>query len=368
MRIVLAGGGTAGHVNPLLSTAIRLRDMGAEITVLGTSEGLEKELVPAAGFDLTTIAKVPLPRKLSPSLLTLPTRLWATVADSKKIIAGADAVVGFGGYVSTPAYLAAKSLGIPVVIHEQNARPGLANRIGARFAKAVALTFASTPLRALSGKTVTTGLPLRQAIADLVGTLNDGEGATTRAEAQARLGLDPALKTLLITGGSLGAQKINEVFSEVASSLPVGVQVLHLTGRGKDGPVREAIEAAGLGDRWIILDYLETMEDALAVADLVVCRSGAGTVAELTALGLPAIYVPLPIGNGEQELNAADHVACGGARLVRNSELTVDFVKSQIFPLFEGEELPQMREATLGLNQADATTQLTQLIMEVVQK
>ncbi len=185
LRVLLAGGGTAGHVNPLLATAAALQDPalggdpGTRILVLGTAEGLENRLVPEAGFELALVPRVPLPRRPSGDLLRLPHRLGKAISAATEAIEAveADVVVGFGGYVSTPAYLAARKAGVPVVIHEQNARPGLANRLGASWAHAVALTFASTRLKASKGRTEVTGLPLRPAIATLVTQRSTTEGA-----------------------------------------------------------------------------------------------------------------------------------------------------------------------------------------------
>lgn len=360
-RIVLAGGGTAGHVNPLLATAAALGERGCTTTVLGTTQGLESTLVASAGLPLVTIPRVPFPRRPTPSALTFPHRFREAVREAGHVIQGADVVVGFGGYVSTPAYIAARRAGVPVVIHEQNARPGLANRVGARHAAVVALTFASTPLSARHGRTEVIGLPLRPVIADLARAR-----AASRRDAARRLGIDPELRTLLVTGGSLGAQHLNEVMSAVAGDLPRGAQVVHLTGRGKDAPVREAVARAGVAARWVVLDYLTTMEDALAVADLVVCRSGAGTVAELTALGLPAFYVPLPIGNGEQKLNAHDHVATGGAQLVADHAFTAEVARSRVWPLLVSDELASMARATSAQGRVDAAQVLAGLVMDQV--
>lgn len=375
LRVLLAGGGTAGHVNPLLATAAALRDpvLGAdaatEILVLGTEEGLESRLVPEAGYELAFVPKVPLPRKPSPAIFALPGKLRAAhraAADAIRAV-DADVVVGYGGYVSTPAYLAARAAGIPVVIHEQNARPGLANKLGARWAGLVALTFASTPLAAKKGQTVTTGLPLRPDIAALAERLADPVAAAEarRAGAEA-LGLDPERPLLLVTGGSLGAQRLNEVLVQAAPTLLDRLQILHLTGRGKDAPVREALAAAiasgALSEEaaahYHVLDYLTDMASAYAAADGVICRSGAGTVAELTALGLPALYVPLPIGNGEQRLNAADAVAAGGGRLVEDAALSPADVESFADLITDAEALAQARQAAASVGQRDGAQQL----------
>ena len=369
VKVVMAGGGTAGHVNPLLATATQLREEGVDVVVVGTRAGLESDLVPAAGFPLVEIPRVPLPRRPSLAFFTLPARIADAVKRCSQALEGADVLVGFGGYVSTPAYIAAQRAGVPVVIHEQNARPGLANKVGARRAAVVALTFPSTPLAARSGRTVVTGLPLRAAIAELAARRQERDGAArARREAAQRLGVDAEAPTLLVTGGSLGAQHVNEAMTKAARALPDGVQVIHLTGRGKDAPVRAAIEEAGLTARWHVIDYLTTMEDALAVADLVVCRSGAGTVAEMEALGLPCMYVPLPIGNGEQRLNAADHVSVGGAQLIDDKDFTADFVSSNVFGLLGSTRLADMAAASRSLGRAGAASALAELIMEQARK
>ena len=188
--IVFAGGGTAGHVNPLLSTVAALRATGLDFhpLVLGTKEGLESELVPAAGLELATIPRLPVPRQPSSDLVTLPLRLRRTVKDLESLFSQreATALVGFGGYVSAPGYLAAHHLKIPFLVHEQNARPGMANRLGARWAKAVALTFPETPLRSRRGKTEVTGLPLRPAMLELASRLATTEGRLAARAAAAQ--------------------------------------------------------------------------------------------------------------------------------------------------------------------------------------
>lgn len=365
-RIVMAGGGTAGHVNPLLATAVELRSRGADVIVLGTSEGLEADLVPRADFPFVTIPRAPFPRRPGKAMLSFPQRYLRAVRIATETIRGADAVVGFGGYVSTPAYRAAKKLGVPVIVHEQNARPGMANKVGAKSARVVALTFSSTPLTAANGQTQTIGLPLRQSIVQVARQRQGSHAQELRVVAAKRLGLDPDKTTVLITGGSLGAVHVNQVMSKAASFLPEGVQVLHLCGKGKAQEVSSAVQAAGVADRWHIREYLLEMEDAFSVADLVVARSGAGTVAELTALGLPAVYVPLPIGNGEQRLNAQEHVNAGGAKIIADAEFTEEYVRQEIWSLFEGpkgsETLKEMARLSAGIGHIDASEVLAELV------
>lgn len=322
--VLLAGGGTAGHVSPLLAVADALRRREPEIvvTALGTAEGLESRLVPARGYELAIVPKVPLPRRPNADLLRLPARLRGAVAAADRAITGSQArvVVGFGGYVATPAYLAARRRGIPIVVHEQNARPGIANRLGARLAARVAVTFPGTPLP----RAIVTGMPLRREIAQL-------DRGARRAEGLAHFGLDPQWPTVLVTGGSLGAQRINAAFRDAVEMLRgAGVQVLHVTGSGKEFEVAAAPDGM---PPYVVVPYADRMDLAYSVADLAVARAGANTVCELTAVGLPAVYVPLPIGNGEQRLNAEQVISAGGGLLVEDAALAADWVRAELIPL-----------------------------------
>lgn len=353
LRVLLAGGGSAGHVSPLLALADALtrRDENTEIVVLGTQAGLESRLVPAAGYRLHTIPRVPLPRKPSPDMLKLPVRLRAAIKSAGAAIdeLNADVVVGVGGYVSTPAYLAARRRGVPIVVHEANSKPGIANRIGARFAARVAIAFPGTPLR----DAVLVGMPMRRAIAGL-------DRRTARREAAADLGLDPHLPTLLVTGGSLGAQRLNTALADGAQSLSdAGIQVLHIAGAGKTDAVAAMVDLPG----YHLVDYVDGMENAYAVADLIVCRAGAGTVSEVTAVGLPAVYVPLPIGNGEQRLNAQPAVDAGAAWLYADSDFTAETVSGPVRGLAQDpDRLAEMSARAERLGRRDGAERLAELV------
>lgn len=321
---VLAGGGSGGHVNPLLATAAELAARGHRVVAVGTAEGLETELVPRAGVELALIDRVPLPRRPNGAALKFPGAFSRATKQAAEVIAQAraDAVIGFGGYVSTPVYRAARKAGIPVIVHEANARPGFANKYGARFAAAVATTFPGTPLK--SG--VVTGLPLRAQIADLAAAMADPEtrAALSRDAREAR-GWAADAPVLLVTGGSLGAASLNAAVSTAIPNLVRhGIHVIHLTGMGKavDAERAKGDLPAELRANYDVAEYAHDMADALAAASAVVCRSGANTVSEVTALGLPAIYVPLPIGNGEQALNARAAVDAGAALLIDDADLT----------------------------------------------
>ena len=356
LSVVLAGGGTTGHVGPLLALAdcLRRRDGATKIVALGTSEGLESRLVPAAGYDLQVVPRVPLPRRPTADLLRLPGKLSTAVAAAAKAIEGVDVVVGFGGYVSAPAYLAARRLGVPIVVHEANARPGVANRLGARLTTDVAVAFPGTPLRDAE----VVGLPLRQSITQL-------DRAAQRETARVALGLDAGRPTLLVTGGSLGAQKLNDTFGAAAPALlDAGVQVLHAAGQGKEVPLPESARSRPYGlPRYQVVEYLERMDLAYAAADLIVCRAGAGSVAEAAAVGLPACFVPLPIGNGEQRFNAAPVVEAGGALMVDNAGCTPEWVSSVVVPLLgDDRRLTAMGRAAEAFGIRDGDERLAAIV------
>ena len=320
---LLSGGGTAGHVNPLLATADRLRerDPDATVLVLGTAEGLEARLVPERGYELLTIPRTPFPRRPNAAMLRFPGRWRATIAAARAHLRDrrVDVVVGFGGYASAPAYRAARRERLPIAVHEANARPGLANRLGARWTRFVGVTFASTRLR--NSRVV--GFPLRREIETL-------DRARSRADGAREFGLDPAKPTLLVTGGSSGARRINDtVTTSVERILAAGWQVLHLT-----GGLRDAIADPGLSG-YRLVGYTDRMDLAFAAADLAVSRAGSATVSELAAVGLPAVFVPYPVGNGEQELNAADTVNAGGALLVPDASFTPEWVAGTLVPLLQ---------------------------------
>lgn len=369
-RILLAGGGTAGHANPLLATADELASRGHDVAALGTAEGLEADLVARAGLDFYVVPKVPLPRRPSLDMLKLPSRLSGAVRAGALAIDAIDAqvVVGFGGYVSTPAYLAARRRKVPMVVHEGNASPGIANRLGSRWAAAVAVTFEGTPLRGAE----LTGLPLRRAITDLAERLSDERTrAELRASARETWGWESDAPTLLVTGGSTGAASLNAATAAAVEHLVQhGIHVIHLTGRGKSDGAERARGglAARHRDMYVVREYVHDMEKAFAAADAVVCRAGAGMVCEVSALGLPAVYVPLPFGNGEQELNARGAVAAGAATLIRDADLNPTSLELAAEPLVLDRKIhAAARNAAASVGIVDGAARLADMIERVVQ-
>jgi UDP-N-acetylglucosamine--N-acetylmuramyl-(pentapeptide) pyrophosphoryl-undecaprenol N-acetylglucosamine transferase len=355
VHVVLAGGGSAGHVEPMMNTAdaLRRKDSGIGVSALGTAEGLESRLVPLRGYRLAVVPKVPLPRRPTLDLLRVPGRLRAAVRDARAHLDEVDAsvVVGFGGYVSVPAYLAARRRGTPIVVHEANARAGIANRLGARWAVTVAVAVDG----ALQGARVI-GIPLRQQISQL-------DRPASRAAARASFGLQDG-PVLLVTGGSQGARSINVAVVEAAGALAdAGVQVLHVTGPKQGEQVRTALGTAPVTHH--VLDYVDRMDQAYAAADLVLCRAGAMTCAELAAVGLPAVYVPLPIGNGEQALNARPTVDAGGGLLVDDGSLDGAYVTDVLLPLLlDTTRLEAMSVAAASLGRPDADDALAAIVIE----
>lgn len=361
LSVVLAGGGTAGHVEPALALADALlrRDPATVVTALGTATGLEARLVPARGYTLAEIARVPLPRRPTVDLLRVPGRVSGAVRQTRGHLdrVRADVVVGFGGYVALPAYLAARRRGTPFVVHEANARAGLANRVGARLTPYVA---AAVEGSGLSGAQVL-GIPLRTAISRL-------DRAATRAEARAAFGLTDG-PVLLVTGGSQGARNVNAAVTGASADLAAaGVQVLHVAGPKNASDVQALLSAQGVpASTHHVLAYVDRMELAYAAADLVVCRAGAMTCAELSAVGLPAVYVPLPIGNGEQALNARPVVDAGGGVLVDDADFRPDYVRSTVVGLLrDPARLTAMSTAAASYGHRDADEALADLVLRAV--
>ncbi len=356
ISVLLAGGGTAGHIEPALAVADALvaADPSVTITALGTERGLETTLVPDRGYELRLIPAVPLPRRPSKDLLTLPTRMRRAVKATRAVIAerNVDVVVGFGGYVALPAYLAARKR-VPVVVHEANATAGLANKIGARWAVAVAAAVDGTGLKGAA----VVGNPVRRSLSEL-------DRAALRGRAREFFGLDPDAPTLLVFGGSQGAQRINTAVSEAAADLVgAGVGVLHAHGR-KNSVTLPELPA---GPAYVTVPYLDRMDLAYSAADLVLARSGAMTVAEIAAVGLPAVYVPLPHGNGEQRLNASAQVAAGSAIVIEDADLDRRAVVDRVVPLVvDGAARDRMAGAAATLATQRADERVAGMVLDAV--
>ena len=354
MSIVLAGGGTAGHVEPALALADALRRANPRIpiTCLGTERGLETRLVPLRGYDLELSPAVPMPRSVNEQLLSVPGRLGGAVSAATAVLdrVRADVLVGFGGYVATPAYLAARRRGVPIVVHEANVRPGLANRIGVRLTRHV---FTGQPGTKLAHATYI-GIPIRREIAGL-------DRLALGDKARAHFGLRPDLPVLLVTGGSQGARSLNQAVVAAAAWIrSAGVQLLHIVGPRSDVDV----PPPGGEPPYVALPYLDRMDLGYAAADFALCRAGAMTCAELTAVGLAAAYVPLPHGNGEQRLNAEPIEEAGGGLIIDDADLSPEWIVETLLPILLDDELvAAMGRAAAASGNRDADRDLAALVL-----
>lgn len=331
MKILFAGGGTAGHIEPALAVARgwSQRHPQDEIVFLGTESGLENSIVPAAGYSLLHIPKVKIARSLSPSLLKVPFQLFTSVRTTIKILKDVDCAIGFGGYVSAPLYCAAALTRTPFVIHEQNARPGWANRIGAYLTPFLAVSY---PVRSGAlAKASLTGLPLR---ADVLAVLAHSALDWRQARANAkrsigtRYGIDSTKPLIFIFGGSQGSVAINEIIQK-SQSIFQSENCVVIHGVGKNNHVSAS------SDFYKPLNYIDEMAELYLGADLLISRSGAVTCAEAHALSKYSLFIPLPIGNGEQALNAKSLIAAGRAELLEQRNFSKEWLSENLSRLLD---------------------------------
>lgn len=347
MKVAVAGGGTAGHIEPAMNIADALRERGIDVVAIGTARGLETTLVLERGYRLREIPAVPFPRKPSLDFLTFPWRLASAVQQATAILKQeqVSVVVGFGGYVALPVYLAAQRLRLPSVVHEANAKPGLANRVGALFAEAVFDTVPGT-LR----KAETVGIPVRQTLITL-------QPAALRDEALRYFGLVADRPVLLVFGGSQGARKLNAAVEAVGANLIAeGWQVLHAIGsKNEDQHITDL-------PHYTTIPYIDRMDLAYAIADAAITRAGAMTVAELATVGVPAVFVPLPIGNGEQRLNAIPIVNAGGGHLIPDAQCTPERLLAVIEPWLDADTRRDAARAAKAASSTGAAARIVDVI------
>jgi UDP-N-acetylglucosamine--N-acetylmuramyl-(pentapeptide) pyrophosphoryl-undecaprenol N-acetylglucosamine transferase len=317
-RFIVAGGGTAGHIEPALAVADALLELDstAICEFLGTDGGLEKLLVPKRGYRLRTIPKVILPRKFTFSLLTFPLRLVAAIEKTFREIRGADVVIGFGGYVAAPAYVAAFLQRIPIVIHEANAKPGWANRLGRKFASITAVNFSDVQ-QSWPGS-ILTGMPIRKSLASVVTLQNRDNFRKLHAESW---GFNPKLPIVAIFGGSQGSAHINQVVAEYVKTNHEN-QIIHAVGINNPLPPSQK--------NYLPVPYFHDMAAIYGSADLLVTRSGAVTCSELAALGKYSILIPLSHGNGEQVDNAISLVNKGAGVMVANADFSAQWLRENL--------------------------------------
>jgi UDP-N-acetylglucosamine--N-acetylmuramyl-(pentapeptide) pyrophosphoryl-undecaprenol N-acetylglucosamine transferase len=369
LRVLIAAGGSGGHVFPglALAEALQERDPNIVVHFAGTSRGIEIRAIPEAGFPLELLPILPLFRRPSAATAAAPfAAVWGAVAARRFVRRKRfDVVCGMGGYVSLPVAVAAWWAGVPVVLHEQNAVPGVANRLAARVAMTIALGFdeASVALRAPRERMVVVGNPIRPELACL-------DRAALRDQALAAFELDSRRRTLLVFGGSHGAEPINEALIGATPHWPepAALQVLHACGRGIDEARMRAAWAgadpAGRGLLVRVVPFVDRMELAYAAADLVLSRAGASTIAELTAAGVPAVLVPLQRATaGHQAANARVATGAGGAVIVESLGGPA-LAATAAALLADPERLAAMGRAMRALGRPDAAEELAAVVLD----
>jgi len=358
VRVVLTGGGTGGHIYPALSVARCLE--GHELLYVGTAEGPEATIVPRAGLTFQSVPSRKLSRRLGPATVAaLAVSAWGVLRAMGLLRAWKpDVVLGTGGYASAGIMFAAAVLRIPTVVHEANVAPGRVNRLLASLCDRVALTYPASARYFPAGKTVVTGLPVRPELAH-----------ADPARAIRECGLDPKVPTLVVSGGSGGAQTLNRAVLEALPQLgALGLQVVHQTGKTHYDETRAA--AGELPSFYHLMPYVEDMPALLAAASLIVCRAGSSTLAEVTAVGLPAITVPYPFAVADHQTSNAQALAdAGAAVLVKDAEFNGERLLREVSVLLaDPERLAAMRAASRAQGQPDAARRVADLLLNTARR
>lgn len=362
-HIAIAAGGTAGHVNPALALAEELRDRGHSCTFFGNPNKLESRLVPEAGFDFVPLSVSGLDRSRPWTALSAAVRVIRATSAIKDYYTDKrpDVAIGFGAYVEVPLLRWCAQVGIPTIIHEQNSVPGLANKLMAKSCTKVCLAFPEA-ISAFSGSdTVLTGNPVRKSVIE-----------ATRDAGRASFNIPSDAQLLLIFGGSLGAQHLNQAVVSLKDELLSieNLYIIHSTGAKT---FEETAQLLGLSDdeksRWQLFDYIHNMGEALAASDLVISRAGASSVAEIAATKTPAVLVPYPYATADhQRTNANLLVEAGAAVLVDDDKLDErSCFADVVFELIKNpEHLTDMREKAAALKQDEAVTRLADIIEQAL--
>jgi UDP-N-acetylglucosamine--N-acetylmuramyl-(pentapeptide) pyrophosphoryl-undecaprenol N-acetylglucosamine transferase len=367
MRVLISGGGSGGHIYPALAVATQLQEMyNAQILYLGSDDGLETELVPAAGLRMAVVKAGKLQRFVSWRTLRGIARVPVGMLQALSIVRAfrPDAAFTSGGYVAVPAGLAARLNRVPLLMHQQDVPPNLSNRLIAPLATRISVAFANSIRYFPAHKTVHLGNPVRQAILDV--------RQTTPEQARGQLGLAPDVPLLLVTGGSQGARHLNQTLCRALPKLLTQCQVLHISGKNLFDETRALAESmiadleSAARERYRLVPYLsEQMPLALQAATLVVCRSGAATLSELATLSKPAILVPLPpaLGGSPQEANAAMFEQKKAAEVIRNADLSPEILVQRVKECITApQHLQAMAQAAGSLAKPEATREIVQTI------
>ena len=364
MNIVITGGGTAGHIYPALALADELKARGHSIFYAGTPKGAESRLVPKAGYEYAAFDVSGFDRSRPWTGVTALRKLKKAEKEARAWLEQVDAklVCGFGGYVSVPVCRAAQKLGIKTAVHEQNSHMGIANEELAKHADAVCLTYAEAGEKVKDkNKIVITGNPVRKEVL-----------SAKREDGRKTFGFADDSFVLLVFGGSLGAKTINEAIVSLKDDLLAidGLEVIHVSGkRDFEWVKKELAMVNSEAERWHLLDYCYDMPEALAAADAIVSRAGATSLAEISALKIPALLIPFPYATADhQTKNAKSYVAAGAAYCLSDAQVKTPEFKARLFDLIENENTRNnMREAAKGFGTEDAAVRLAEAVLQLLQ-
>lgn len=364
MRVIVTGGGTGGHIYPALAIAqgLKARDPGTHILYIGTRQGMEARIVPGAGWNFKGVNGQGLPRQISLETVKTVGKSFLALWETKEILREfkPDLVIGTGGYVSGPVVLTSALFGIPTILHEQNALPGITNRILARVVKKVLVTFPESIAHfGLNGKISMVGLPVRPEI-----------GRISREVGAKKFDLHPGRRTLLVTGGSRGARSLNLAMLTVLEKLvsKPEIQVIWATGKETHAETLKTLKERGITiehPQWRVLEYLKDMPEAYACADICVSRAGAASLAELLVASKPSILIPYPYAaENHQEHNAQALVKAGAAYMILDKELDGQRLWLKIEDLLSSSQLQDLSQAAAKLAQPDALNKIIDICLE----
>jgi len=365
LRILVSGGGTAGHINPAIAIAKRMKkEYNAEILFVGREKGMERDLVTKEGFPIKFIEVEGLIRKLTLKNIKVLIKYSAAIKKAKKIISefAPDVVVGTGGYVCAPVLSAAKSLKIPTLVHEQNVIPGMTVKMAASFVNCVATSFADTNKyvsEKVAKKCVLTGNPLRDNLFDL-----------SYDEARSRLGIGDEIFVVTV-GGSLGARTINNALCDIINNInSENVRILGGTGERFYDEVMEKIEKEKLGENVEVVPYIYNMNEVMPAADLIISRSGAVTVSELCAMGKASILIPSPnVTHNHQEYNAKSIADRGASVMICERDIKENIISDTVNKLIANKEkLDDMSKCAKKLAISDGTKRICDIVADLAQK
>ena len=330
MRVSFAAAGTAGHIEPALALAhwLKKTDSSLVCDFIGSSAALDSALMKESGFTLHPVRKAPFPRKLSPALVLWPIRFTQSLIQISRIIEGTDLVVGFGGYVCAPTYLMARLKKIPILIHEANAKPGMANDLGRRLGARLTIAFNSTRTTSPSwGEATLVGMPVRKRVQEL-STATAEVCHEIRRKKAGEWGFDEKRPIVLVFGGSQGSRAINHVIESILTETErAGIQIIHAVGKANDFPARNK--------NYFPVHYISDMAESMVASDIAITRGGAVTCAELGILRTYGVIIPLAIGNGEQEFNSLELTSVGAATLIDEKDFTPRLLSEKFFALIK---------------------------------